>query len=79
MGSELQEALRFLADLRTNTALWEATSRLHVMDWKAPALYELVQRWGYQFDPLLLPKAYDIELRMRRAAYTSPVGRDPSE
>ena len=71
MAAELQQALDFLARLRRDDELRAAFEQLNVIDEADPALAAFLQARGYAFDPRVLPRAYDVELRMRRAAWSS--------
>lgn len=68
---ELKEALRFLSALRQDAALRAAFEALVERDSHDALIRAFAADQGFVFDPRLLSRAYDLDLRMRRAAYAS--------
>lgn len=71
MGNELREALRFLEALRNDEALRADFLQVSADKNAETLLQSFALEKGFSFDTKLLAQAFDVELRLRRAAFVA--------
>lgn len=71
MGNELREALRFLEALRNDEALRAEFLQITADKNAETLLQSFVLEKGFYFDSRILAQAFDVELRLRRAAFVA--------